>query len=136
MGTYLLIEFEDDSQAERLCAQINAATAKGKRFWVAGLFKKPMAFCKCTYDVTSYRRQKAIQGIKHGWWICPTCRRPRFGNQTGNNQVDMFNLTEVSSFTAIDPMVSIKGPLQFRMVPQALSLVVYPEKLFKGKKKP
>lgn len=80
MGSrYLLIEFDNEAQADALRAQIDNATRKGKRFRVVGLFAKPTGYCQCdkrdqittrTWDSTTKR------GKKYGWWVCTMCKRP------------------------------------------------------------
>jgi len=95
MGQYILIEFDEDASAERLCAQINAATAKGKAFRIAGIFQKPpRKRCECIgVDINSIsgrgRNDKIIKRHgKTGFWYCTKCKRVRKGWQSPRNQID------------------------------------------------
>lgn len=73
---YLLIEFDDEAQAEALRAQIDTATLKGKKFRVVGMFARPTRWCSCFYTTAKYKEWNLQRGAKFGWWVCPTCRRP------------------------------------------------------------
>ena len=76
---YLLIEFDDETQATRLREQIDKATRGGKRFRVVGLFAKPTKYCQCdprTHVTTKTHTAPIKRGRKYGWWVCLNCRRP------------------------------------------------------------
>lgn len=77
-GRYLLIEFDDATQADTLRAQIDNATRKGKRFRVIGMFARPgPKFCKCETWVTERGKVSTLKsGAKFGWMVCTTCRLP------------------------------------------------------------
>lgn len=78
MGSrYLVIEFDDESSADALRAQINAATAKGKRFRVLGLFAKPGKLCTCKITTANFKNWPMYLGTRFGWWMCGECKRPR-----------------------------------------------------------
>jgi hypothetical protein len=88
---YLLIEIDSAATADRLRAQIdNSGEAKGMR--VLGMYRKPSQLCGCPpepYDPYQPNRV-SVQGAKFGWWLCPSCRRPRPGSaQTLRNMLDV-----------------------------------------------
>ena len=73
---YLLIEFDDATQADKLRNQIDAR--KGISMRVVGLFAKPLPpYCSCGKEITT--RQQATstkRGKRFGWWVCTECKRP------------------------------------------------------------
>lgn len=77
-GRYLLIEFDDEASATHLREQIDAATRRGKRFRVIGLFAKPGPhFCGCgTWISTRGQAATIHMGRKFGWMVCSTCGKP------------------------------------------------------------
>jgi len=79
-GRFLLIEFDDDTSATLLREQINAATRKGRRFRVVGMFARPDNFCSCDIRVwTTIKGKgeaKTKRGAKFGWLVCTSCKRP------------------------------------------------------------
>ena len=84
MARYLLVEFDDNSTANALRAQIDSAEAAGKGFRVVGMFSKPTALCGCPT-----RSDRSVKGAKFGWWLCLECRRPKSGvEQTLWNMLD------------------------------------------------
>jgi hypothetical protein len=87
MARYLVIEFDEDAQADALCARINAATAAGKKYRVVGLFARPSRWCGCPRPAGVYKPKKLFQGSKYGWWTCPDCRRARLGDHQPTNLV-------------------------------------------------
>jgi hypothetical protein len=84
MARFLLIEFENDAQAEMLRAKIDAETRKGKPFRVAGLFARPRKFCNCPKPV-GYHKNQVTRGVKFGWNVCTICRRVVAGSHRANN---------------------------------------------------
>lgn len=77
-GRYLLIEFDDVETANRMRAQIDAASRSGKKFRVIGLFSRPgPEFCRCG-DWISRRGHQAPtkRGEKFGWTVCLQCKKP------------------------------------------------------------
>lgn len=84
MPRYLLIEFDSNDAADRMRAQINAAEANGKNFRVVGMFSKTAKLCDC-----AVRSDKSLRGSKLGWWLCPTCHRPKPGSP--QNLVNMLD---------------------------------------------
>lgn len=92
MGKWLLVEFDNDESADALCAQINAATAKGKAFRVLGIFNKPpKKRCECGHGVES-RRRPVKRHRKTGFWYCTNCKRVMPGAQSPRNELDDPNL--------------------------------------------
>lgn len=84
MPRYLLIELDSNDSADRMRAQIDAATEAGKGMRVIAMFSKPARLCECLV-----RSQKSVRGAKFGWWLCPECRRPKSGSpQTLTNMLD------------------------------------------------
>lgn len=84
MPRYLLVEFDSNDAADRMRAQIDAAEAKGKGFRVIGMFSKTAKLCDC-----EVRQKGSIRGSKLGWWLCPTCHKPKPGSpQTLSNMLD------------------------------------------------
>jgi len=75
---YLLIEFDNSEQADALRAQIDAATRRGKRFRVVGLFSKPgPRFCQCgKYENKRGQQSTLKRGEKFGWYVCTECKLP------------------------------------------------------------
>ncbi len=74
---YLLIEFDDEASATRLREQIDAATRKGKKYRVVGLFARPRGFCRCGTWTTSRAVNSTLKrGAKFGWSVCTTCKKP------------------------------------------------------------
>lgn len=73
---YLLIEFDDDKQAESLKKKIDKATKSGKGFRVIGYYARPSNWCKCFRRYKNQQEWKIARGPKLGWWICLECRKP------------------------------------------------------------
>lgn len=94
MGRYILIEFDNDDSAERLCAQINTATEAGKPFRIAGIFQRPPAKrCECgSLRVPTQSRSRLDNGVrrhkKTGFYYCTRCKRVLKGWQSPRNFLD------------------------------------------------
>jgi hypothetical protein len=90
MAKYILIEFDDDATADALCAQINTATAKGKKFRLVGIFAKPpKARCTCgPLNTERIKRGKIRRHKKLGFFYCTDCKKVRSGPQGPKNQLD------------------------------------------------
>lgn len=74
---YLLIEFDDEAPANRLREQIDAATRKGKKYRVVGLFARPKSFCRCgTWETERNAKSTLKRGAKFGWSVCTVCKKP------------------------------------------------------------
>lgn len=78
MARYLVVELDDNAAADRMRAQIDAATEAGKGMRVAGMFAVPMTWCPCPRP-EGYHKGEVVRGSKLGWWVHKICRRARFG---------------------------------------------------------
>ena len=84
MPRYLLIELDSNDSADRMRAQIDAAEANGKGMRVIAMFSKTAKVCEC-----EVRHDRSVRGSKLGWWLCPSCHRPKSGGpQTLTNMLD------------------------------------------------
>lgn len=94
MGKWVLVEFDNDTQADALCAQITAAEAKGKAFRVIGVFARPpRKRCECgSPGVDQHRTSKTKRHRKTGFYYCTVCKRVKFGRQSPRNELDDPNL--------------------------------------------
>lgn len=133
MATYLVIEFDDDAQADALCAQINTATAKGKAFRVVGRFMKPRRNCRCANSRAEYvelitKGAKPVRGAKYGWFVCPNCRRPRFGDQVVDNLIGVEDVLDPSTFSEISWLSALPKMATWRYVVKGLHISVLPVK--------
>lgn len=88
MARYLLIEFDDNRQADALRAQIDTATEKGKPFRVVGLFGRPSKWCTCPKP-TGYFKNELVQGSTFGWWVHTICKRARMGTHQCRNLIPL-----------------------------------------------
>lgn len=69
MARYLLVEVDENERAARLREKLDGVEG----LVVIGVFGKPTKFCECEVD-----SGRSILGKKFGWWVCPTCRHPKF----------------------------------------------------------
>lgn len=127
MSKYLLIEFDDDAQADALRAQIDAATAKGKKFRVVGLFARPRRWCSC-YVVKTNMRDRLVRGKKFGWWTCVECKRPRLGDHQPNNLIEGAGMDTSPTVMGIDQFSILPQALDYVIKPTTLSISVYPKR--------
>lgn len=127
MSRYLIIEFDDDAQAEALRAQINTATAKGKRFRVVGLFARPKRWCKCIIDKTDMRG-RVVRGGKYGWWVCTECRHPRLGGHQAKNLLPREGIDTSPIIQGIDQLSNAPKILDYVVAVDSLSLTVFPRR--------
>lgn len=106
MAKYVLLQFNDDAQADRLIAALQEwpeaidvsgeITATEPEWYrvvgvqLRGIFKLPTKFCECT----NLKRRGFTRGKKYGWWVCDQCRRPTkaWGRLEGIYQFLGFNL--------------------------------------------
>jgi len=80
MAKYVLLEFDDDAEAESFARTIMqndrlidlADTVETIR--VRGVFKKPTQFCTCVP-----MEKSSVRGAKWGWWLCSKCAKPKSG---------------------------------------------------------
>lgn len=80
LGTLLVIEFDDLSQAEAMRQKIDLATAKHNKFRITGMFRTPRSWCSCGPDPSTGKLPPLTRGKKLGWWIHEACRKPRLGD--------------------------------------------------------
>lgn len=130
-GRYLLIEFDDATQADALRAQINAATKKGKRFRVVGLYARPGKTCTCANTLKEARElrsktAKAIIGKAFGWWICPQCRRPRSGSQNPKNLLKPHEIIDRRVWREFTWMSLVPGERDWYFDAQTIHLGLFP----------
>lgn len=86
MAKYVVLEFEDDKDADGLVEGLNAvgyilSASENSSMWktypnVVGVFKKPTLFCECPPQ----NNPKSVRGQKWGWWLHKDCGKPRKGN--------------------------------------------------------
>ena len=90
-GKFFLIEFDEESSADALCAQINAATDKGRPFRVKGVFyKAPKKRCQCGPSKSS-RTSTVKRHRVTGFFYCTKCKKVRPGPQGPQNLLDLEN---------------------------------------------
>lgn len=79
MARLVIIEFEDNAQAQKLVDKLtrDALDSKGRR--PVGLIPIPRQFCECP-SLT-----KAGRTVKFGWWICLECKKAQRGWQSPVN---------------------------------------------------
>lgn len=85
MARYVLVEFEDDADAEKLRRMIDEQTRKGKRYRVAGIFARPKKVCECPRVTTEYKGTLVVRGRRFGWNTCVACKRAKPGSHRANN---------------------------------------------------
>lgn len=76
MAKYLVIEFDNDDQADKMVAKIEGVGSDTYR--IAGIFKKPLNYCACP-PREAYVRNDFVRGGKFGWWVHRICKKPRRG---------------------------------------------------------
>lgn len=94
MARMVLIEFEDDDQAQALCDMITKQTLAGKRYRVAGVFARPRSICQCP-RVEGYHKDLVVRGSKFGWNTCTVCRRAKPGSHYANNLMAATDLLDM-----------------------------------------
>lgn len=128
-GRYLLIEFDDDTAATNLREQINAATRKGKRFRVVGLFARPGRACECIISPDVRSKDRVVRGGKFGWWLCTNCKKPRMGNHELNNLIIPPEVIEPTTFEGVDTMNPDVAPKPYIRHAVGISIVTLPERV-------
>ena len=75
---YVLLEFDNAEQADKLREQVDRATRAGKSYRVVGYFAKPQApYCGCGKETETRNSPSTLKrGKKFGWWVCTECKRP------------------------------------------------------------
>lgn len=107
MARYLLIEFAEDSDADKLRRMIDEQTKSGKRYRVAGMFGRPKSFCECP-RVEAYRQNLTARGARFGWNVCMVCKRPKKGLHPARNLIDIKDLMRM-------PGEPIAGVYEYRV---------------------
>lgn len=70
MARYLLVEFDDNAEAEAFAAMTNEQE-EGTTMRTIGMFGKPTIFCEC-----EDKRIEPVMGQKYGWRVHAKCGRP------------------------------------------------------------
>lgn len=85
MAMYVLVEFDEDSQALNFLKKL-----KGKSsFRAKGLFKKPTKFCECELPISESQRSLEMgRGERYGWLMHRRCRRARRAPQSPRNLLE------------------------------------------------
>lgn len=93
MGRYLLLEFDNDAQAEGFADKVRAASDRGQPYRLKGIFGKPRTVCTCP-DMDKpekiYRGHvgRWVVGRKFGWTVHRGCGRAKPGTQWPYNIVN------------------------------------------------
>jgi len=74
MAKYVLLEFDDDADAESFAGTLQPSGTERESVRVRGIFKKPTQFCSCIP-----MEKSSVRGAKWGWWICAKCGKPKPG---------------------------------------------------------
>lgn len=77
MPRYVLVEFDNNAQAEQFVTKTHAGTTAGKPYRVVGLFAKPRNFCECGPLNERLQAAEVARGSKYGWMVHIKCGRPR-----------------------------------------------------------
>jgi len=73
MAKYVLLEFNNDEEADGFTGMIVGASVTGS-LTIKAVFKKPTQFCECVV-----KSDKSVRGRKWGWWVHKECGRPKRG---------------------------------------------------------
>lgn len=97
MAMYVVVEFDNDAEAESLIATMrDGATVR-----VASAYKKPTKFCDCVD-----KSEKSRLGQKYNWYVCAVCLRPKEG--VWQNPRNLLRLDERLSARQI--MLNVREP--------------------------
>lgn len=135
MARYMVIEFDDDNQADALRAKIDIATKSGKGFRVVGLFARPRNTCKCYKEMKDYKvwGKEIVRGAKFGWWVCGDCRKALTRDHQLNNLMGKDDIIDMSTFmgngpsTSSEPRNALRVPYRFLL--STLNINVMPAKV-------
>ena len=130
---YLVIEFDEESAASSLRAQIDNATRKGKKFRVVGLFAKPGTPCSCAALPGDRAKDRVKRGGRLGWWVCTTCKKPRLGDHQLHNLITPQEVIDPQAVSGMDALynLDVKDPKYVRH-PLSLNIVTFPERVVKN----
>lgn len=132
-GRYLLIEFDDEAAASSLRAQIDAATNKGKRFRVVGLFARPGTACICIITQGQRAKDMVKRGGKFGWWLCQICGKPKLGNHQLKNLIIPPEVNSPATFEGVDTLSTSVEPKEYIRHVESISLITLPARVASGK---
>jgi hypothetical protein len=86
MAVYVLLEFDDDKQAQNFVKDTitsdvvswfnEKAQLENARSKVRAVFKKPTLFCECVSG-SKLEQGGSSRGKKYGWWVHSKCGKPR-----------------------------------------------------------
>jgi hypothetical protein len=74
MARYVLLEFDDDNDAEAFAEMVKHGAPEATMRAV-GMYKKPTMFCECPNP-----GDKSVLGKKYNWWVHKDCGRPKAGH--------------------------------------------------------
>lgn len=93
MARVVMVEFQDNAEAERFVMRLGEDQLKGKGRRAIGLIPTPTKFCECPPAT-----RKAGRTTKFGWWVCLECKKAQPGWQAPVNllQPTLVSLREQS----------------------------------------
>lgn len=130
-GRYLIIEFDDEQDAEKLRAQVDAATQKGRKYRTVGLFARPGKVCICS-NIAAERgrsRDMVARGGRFGWWVCTKCKKPRLGNHELKNLIPQNGIIDPTITEGVDVYARTPEMKRYTRYPLILGMVTYPEEV-------
>lgn len=74
MAQYVILAFDNDTEAESFRKMIADEPSDVKTIHVVAAYKKPTVFCVCIASP-----DQSVRGAKYGWWLCKICHRPKKG---------------------------------------------------------
>lgn len=110
MARYLVIEFRNNEDADKLAEKVLESSRMGKPMRVVGLFAKPGKPCMCPdWQRVNYGDKNQPVGIargeRFGWWVCERCSRPR---RAGHTLVNLIKPSETfAEGDIIDPQYEV-----------------------------
>lgn len=93
MARVVMVEFQDNKEAERFVQRLGEDQLNGKPRRAIGMIPVPTKFCEC--DPTTRRCGRTT---KFGWWVCLECKKAQPGWQSPVNllQPNLVSLREQS----------------------------------------
>jgi hypothetical protein len=114
MGRYVLLEFDDNIAGDKFVEMLQAAQESGEReldvtagiiaaahSQVTAVYTKPAGLCACKSDLDN-----SLRGKKFGWWVCPTCKRPK--NRQGQTLRNILNPKLENTTRVGSPSLSVR----------------------------
>ena len=79
MGYLLLVEFDDEKQAQTMIRRFHKAAKLGRPLRMLGVFKtpEPKDMCTCVIASDTQRKNEVSRGAKYGWYMHKPCGKPR-----------------------------------------------------------